>query len=80
MFENAGKFLMESFLKFGERLPSSPFDLDSQVSSLRNYLGHINYFIPFYIFKNIFSAWLVCVFGAFGIYIFIKFIRNLLGK
>lgn len=80
MFQNIADFLMESFLKFGSRLPQSPFDVDDYISNLNVLLGKINYFIPFNILSRIFNAWVVAVFAAFGIYLFIKFLRNLLGK
>lgn len=78
--DNIAIFIKELFVKFGSMLPESPFDLSAQTSALNGYLGHINYFIPFYILKNIFNVWLVAMFASFGIYIFIKFLRNLLGK
>lgn len=80
MFDNIALFLKELFVKIGSILPSSPFDLDSQLAGIRQYMGYVNYFIPFYIFKDIFNLWLLCVFGSFGVYLFIKFTKGIVGK
>lgn len=80
MFDSVAEFLKEFFVKFSNILPKSPFDLTDELSFLRGYTSHINYFIPFYIYKDIFNVWLLCMFSAFAGYIFIMFVKNILGK
>lgn len=79
MFESIGRFLRELFVKFVVRLPDSQFSYDEYISSVESFLGKVNYWIPIYLFKQLFNVWAVTVFGGFGIYLLLKYIKKLLG-
>lgn len=61
---------MDDSLSFGEQiilkiignLPTNDFDFSPYIDDLRDLLGNINYFIPFYIFANIFNVWIGMLF------------------
>lgn len=79
MFESIGRFIRELFVKFIVKLPDSNFDYDQYIEQIEGYLGKVNYWVPFYIFKDLFNVWAVTVFGGFGIYLLLKYIKKLLG-
>lgn len=54
-------FLEEVILKIIGNFPSNNFDFSSYVENLHSFLGNLNYFIPFYLFSDIFSVWLAMV-------------------
>lgn len=77
---------MEDNLNFGEQifikiignLPGNDFDFSPYISQLRDLLGNINYFIPFYLFAPILDVWvgmlfiLVCGIAFYKLAISIK--------
>ena len=79
MFDGIADFIKNFFLKMMVKLPESPFDLDQAYAQLNETMGHVNYFVPFYIFKDLFNAWAVTVFGGMGIYMLFKWVKKLMG-
>lgn len=73
---NAIDFFRETVLKFILKLPPSPFDFTAYISALDGYLGNINYFIPFYLFKDILAAWVAVVFVCLEILIMVRWLKN----
>ena len=57
MIDGIMDFLADGLIKFVSRLPVAPFSFDDYISAFSSYLGWINWFIPFYIFEEIFSVW-----------------------
>lgn len=58
------------------RLPSNPFGYGTYIDKLQDYMGYVNWFIPFYILKDIFNAWLVGFVTAFVLFLMYKFVRQ----
>lgn len=57
MIVNVVDFLADGVIKFASQLPQAPFSFTDYVTAFSQYLGWINWFIPFYIFEEIFSVW-----------------------
>ena len=54
-FDLVGDFFIKIFANIPDG--SSIFDVSSQVSSIRTYLGYVNYFVPFGTMATIFNLW-----------------------
>lgn len=66
-------FIFTGLVKFISRLPQSPFDYDSYFTSVSSVLQDLNYFVPFYLFSDIFVAWEAAFLSMFGIFMAYKF-------
>lgn len=73
-------FFSNVLIKFASRLPTSPFDFTSYVSSLREILGVVNYFVPFYLFAQILTVWYAMLVGAVGVLLVIRWLVNVVSK
>lgn len=58
-------------------LPTSTFDLDGYVEDLHDLLPQYNYFVPFYLFKEIFGDWLLGLTILLGVYLIINLVKNI---
>lgn len=74
MLENLMDFLGVGILKFILKMPLPTFDFDDYVAVLNDYLGYINWFIPFYRIYPIFTTWLFSFIAFLSILIVIKVI------
>lgn len=66
-------FVFSGLVKFVSRLPQSPFDYDSFFATLNPVLRDLNYFVPFYLFSDIFVAWEAAFLSMFSIFIAYKY-------
>lgn len=57
-------------------LPSSSFNFNTYVNQIMDVMGYVNWFIPFYLFKDIVNAWLITFDSALAIFIVFRFIRR----
>lgn len=69
-------FLFDGLVKLISRLPGSPFDYEDYLSSLNGILQPLNYFVPFYLFSQIFLAWEAMFLIIFGIFLVYRFLAH----
>lgn len=67
-------FLGVGILKFILKMPSPTFNFNSYVSVLRDYLGFINWFVPFNQMAVVFTNWLFGFIAFLSVLIVIKVI------
>lgn len=66
-------FFIDGIIKFVFKLPVNPFSNATQyIAALQDFLGDLNYFVPFYAMKPIFNVWLAMVSVAVGVYLTIR--------
>lgn len=76
MLDNISDFFGGILLKFIPHMPTSNFSFDSYLQQLHDFLAHVNYFIPFYLFAPITLGWFTVIIASFGILIFIRWFKG----
>lgn len=69
-------FLFDGLVKLVSRLPASPFDYSDYVTAVNGILQPLNYFVPFYLFSQIFAVWEVSFTAVFGIFLLFRWISR----
>lgn len=80
MFDSISEFIEGIFVKFSIVLPENPFNIETYLDPIQSFMAKVNFFIPFSELATIFNLWVIAIFAAFGIFLLIKWIKNLIGK
>ena len=79
IFDNGVNFFLGLLIKFFARLPDADFDVSEFTSSFSQVKAYMNYFIPFYLFKDIFSAFLGIFWSTVIILVVVKYLKKAVG-
>ena len=80
MFDSIMGFFGQIFIKIASQLPTLPYSLQGYLTELDDYMGYINYFIPFYKLSAIFSAWSIFFVNTVAVIMVLVWAKNLMGR
>lgn len=69
-------FLFDGLINLISRLPSSPFSYDEYIAALSDVLPALNWFVPFYLFSDIFVVWEVMFMAMFTVFLIYRYITR----
>lgn len=69
-------FLFSGLVKLVSKLPGSDFDYNGFLASVQSILVPLNYFVPFYLFSQIFMVWEISFSAVFTIFLIYRFIKR----
>lgn len=68
--------MLELLVKLASHLPPSPFNYNEFMITLSDVLGHLNWFIPFYLFKDILSVWVGVLIFTWQVLLVIRWVKS----
>lgn len=74
MLESLFAFLSTALVTIISKFPASPFNFDTYISTLQEYLPYINWFIPFQQLYVITQTAIATFFASVVLFIFLKFV------
>lgn len=69
-------FLFDGLIHLISKLPGSPFSYDEYVAALSDILPALNWFVPFYLFSEIFAVWEVMFMAMFTVFIIYRYVTR----
>lgn len=76
MIQDFFDWVADLITKFVGQLPVAPFSFDSYITTFHQYSGVINYFVPFYLFSEVFNLWVSAIFICCVVLLIIRAIRS----